>query len=52
MMRRLLCAIAVLAIALPAEAGPERIEFPAGYTTNFLMYQIIERPDRKPNSCA
>lgn len=34
--------------ALPALAGPENVEFPVGYGTNFVRYATVDKPDRDP----
>lgn len=47
-MKTILIAVFAMA-AIPAWAGPERIAYPAGYAQGFLLYNQIERPDRKPN---
>ncbi len=43
-------AIAALALltAASATAGPELVAFPADYKTRFVLYNTVERPDRKP----
>jgi hypothetical protein len=42
--------LALSLLMLPAMAfgGPERIDFPVNYRQAFLLYNAIERPDRKP----
>ena len=37
-------------VLLPAIglAGPERVDFPSSYRERWLLYNAIERPDRKP----
>jgi hypothetical protein len=37
----------VLALAAAALAGPEKIKFPEGYSSSFVEYIRIDRPDRK-----
>lgn len=47
---RSLCAAiagAVLLAALPAQAGPDRVELPADYQTAYTLYIKVDRPDRK-----
>jgi Cytochrome P460 len=46
-MRKL--ALAMLLIAAPASAGPEKVELPADWRARFVVYNEIERPDRNPN---
>ena len=51
MKRRIAIAIVTTALlggAPVASAGPERVEFPAGYQQNFLRFGEVDRPDRKP----
>jgi hypothetical protein len=40
--------LSLLVLPAIALAGPERIEFPVNYREAFLLYNAIERPDRKP----
>jgi hypothetical protein len=48
-MTRILLALAFVGLAAPAAAGPERVDFPMGYQSTFIVYNQIERPDRTPN---
>jgi hypothetical protein len=41
-----LCLLALLPAI--AWAGPERVELPSNYRERLLLYNTIERPDRKP----
>ncbi|TAD88440.1 MAG: hypothetical protein EAZ99_13630 [Alphaproteobacteria bacterium] len=41
--------MAVALMAAPALAGPDLVEFPKDYQTQFIVYNTIERPDRTPN---
>jgi len=48
MMKRLMVTGALLVVAgAAAMAGPERIEFPKGYETNFSNYMNAERQNKK-----
>ncbi|MGH7264820.1 MAG: cytochrome P460 family protein [Candidatus Rokuibacteriota bacterium] len=40
-------AIGAALIALTAFAGPEKVEYPKDYRTRFVVYGIVDRPDRK-----
>lgn len=40
--------LATAAGMAPASAGPEKVKFPADYRNTFVVYNEIERPDRKP----
>jgi len=49
-MYRLIFSIAaagMLSVTATAFAGPERVEFPAGYRDVFVRYLDVDRPDRK-----
>ena len=48
-MTRILLALALAGLATSATAGPERVDFPTGYQSTFVVYNQIERPDRTPN---
>lgn len=37
-----------IALAAAALAGPEKVTFPAGYSTGFLRYGTLDKPERKP----
>lgn len=39
---------AALVLAGATSAGPERVDLPANYRDTMLLYNQIERPDRKP----
>jgi hypothetical protein len=38
----------LLLLPTAAVAGPERIEFPEGYRTNFVRYATVDKPEREP----
>lgn len=38
---------AALLVAGTASAGPELVAFPAGYRDSFVLYNKVDRPDRK-----
>ena len=46
---RLLCMGISMLSAVPALAGPEKVELPADWRTRFVLYNEVERPDRTPN---
>ena len=39
--------IAGIVLAAPLLAGPERIAFPEGFETDWVLYNQVDRPDRK-----
>lgn len=48
-MRALSTIAAILLIASsPASAGPEKVVFPDGYTTAFVRYATVNKPERTP----
>jgi hypothetical protein len=46
-MRRPLLVAAALGLAAPALAGPELVNYPASYRDSFVLYNQVDRPDRK-----
>jgi hypothetical protein len=40
-------AIALLLLATAGSAGPDKVTFPAGYTTNHVLYTTVDRADNK-----
>ena len=45
---RLMIAVGLAAVlAGPADAGPERVALPTNYSTDFVRYNVVDRPDRK-----
>jgi len=43
---RTIVAAALVAMALPAAAGPERITWPAGFAEDYVLYLQVDRHDR------
>jgi hypothetical protein len=37
----------IIIVASPLLAGPERVDFPAGFEDTFVHYNSVDRPDRK-----
>jgi hypothetical protein len=40
-------AVATIAVALPAVAGPERVDWPEDFANAYTLYLQVDRPDRK-----
>jgi Cytochrome P460 len=40
-------AFAAILVAGPLLAGPERVAFPKGFEANWVLYNMVDRPDRK-----
>lgn len=47
MLRIATTAVGLVALAASASAGPERVDYPAGYANSFKLYATIDRPDRE-----
>jgi Cytochrome P460 len=45
--RPLAFAVVLAAAAADARAGPELVDWPAGYRDGFVLYNKVDRPDRK-----